>query len=194
LVRTSTDAAGALQTNEIGFAIQKPNATGRPCKVSRPACTLARGMHCGATVVEQGRWIVLSAALIAATGWAADKHGSLLDLKVRGMQRVDQAQYANASALALRGGTPFDIALTVAGAFEGSIQHVIQVNETSEAPSASRVTVLRDGLLDDSIRGERWDISLERTSAGAWRIREVKRAWRCWRGEEANRFAATACP
>jgi hypothetical protein len=110
------------------------------------------------------------------------------------MQRLAEAQYAEAKALASRGGTPLDIALAVAGSFEGRTQHVIQVNEGAEAPTASRVTVLRDGLLDDSVRGERWDISLERTADGVWRIKEVKRAWRCRRGAQTDSFAATRCP
>ena len=80
------------------------------------------------------------------------------------------------------------------GEFAGSTQHIIQINEGSEAPSASRITVVRDGLLDDSVRGERWDIVLQRTGAGRWRIAEVKRAWRCWRGEPTDRFATSLCP
>lgn len=143
---------------------------------------------------KKTRWIVLAAALIAAVAGAADRRASLIEVKVAGMQRVASTQYAAASALASRGGTPLDIALAVAGAFEGETQHVIQVNEGADAPTASRVTVLRDGLLDDSVRGERWDIALERNAAGQWQIKEVKRAWRCWRGAQTKWFAATPCP
>ena len=140
------------------------------------------------------KWIILSTALVAGGVEAGDRPARLADLKVAGMQRVEPARYAEATALAARGGTPVDIALAVAGPFEGSIQHVIQVNEGAEAPTASRVTVLRDGLLDDSVRGERWDIALERTAEGFWRIKEVGRAWRCRRGGQTGSFAATRCP
>ena len=140
------------------------------------------------------KWIILSAALVAAGAGAADRPASLADLKVAGTQRVDPARYAEAAALAARGGTPVDIALAVAGPFEGSSQHIIQVNQGVESPSASRVTVLRDGLLDDSVRSERWEIALQRTAAGAWSIKEVERAWRCRRGAQTDRFAATRCP
>jgi hypothetical protein len=109
------------------------------------------------------------------------------------MTVVAPANYAGASKLAERNGTPLDIALAIVGKFEGSTQHIIQVNEGSESPSASRVTVLRDGLLDDSVRGERWDITFSRNANGAWTIKEVKRAWRCWRGPQTDRFAATPC-
>jgi hypothetical protein len=145
-------------------------------------------------MVRQTRWFFGLVALIAATGWAADRPTSLTNVKVTGKQRVADAQYADASTLASRGGTPLDIALAVAGPFEGATQHIIQANEGAEAPTASRVTVLRDGLLDDSVRGERWEIALERTAAGLWRIKEVTRSWRCRRGAQTGSFGATRCP
>ncbi len=127
------------------------------------------------------RWIALSAALVAATGWAADRAGALADVKVVGRQRIAEAQYAQAKALAARGAAPLEIALSVAGPFEGRTQHVIQVNEGAEAPTAS-------------VRGERWDIALERTAEGGWRIKAVERAWRCRRGAQTGSFAASRCP
>jgi hypothetical protein len=145
-------------------------------------------------MVRQTRWIVLSAALFAATGLAADRRSSLLDVKVAGMQRIAATEYAEASALASRGGAPLAIALAIVGPFEGVTQHLIQVNQGSEAPTASRLTVVRDGLLDDSVRGERWEIALEKTAAGGWTISEVKRAWRCRRGAQTHSFAASRCP
>jgi hypothetical protein len=54
--------------------------------------------------------------------------------------------------------------------------------------------VVRDGLLDDSVRGLRWEVALERTQAGGWRIAEVKRAVRCRRGADTERFLAGPCP
>ncbi len=143
-------------------------------------------------------WVMVAAGLAAvrmgATTDAAEPCPALLAVPVVDMTRVDPGRYTAASALAAGGGTPVEIALRIAGAFEGSTQHVVQVNEGGEAPSTSRVTVVRDGLLDDAVRGERWDVDLERTTAGAWRIREVKRAWRCWRGARPDRFASERCP
>jgi uncharacterized protein len=136
----------------------------------------------------------LSAAQQTSTGGAATPPQSLANLPVLDMERVDPVKYTTASDLAARGSAPLDIALKIVGALEGSTQHIIQVNEGSEAPSASRITVLRDGLMDDSVRGVRWDIALEKTAANVWRIKEVKRAWRCWRGEQPDRFAAARCP
>jgi hypothetical protein len=136
---------------------------------------------------------LLSAMLIASPAWAADPPRPLMELPVIDMIPVDPADYAEASALAASGASPLDIALKIAGNSEAATQHIVQVNDRGEAPSRSRVTVLRDRLLDDSIRGERWDIALEKTPA-AWKIAEVKRAWRCRRGEFLDRFTAVSCP
>jgi hypothetical protein len=56
------------------------------------------------------------------------------------------------------------------------------------------VTVIRDGLLDDAVRSERWEVSLARTAAGTWEIGQVTRAWRCWRDVTTAGFAAKPCP
>ena len=139
------------------------------------------------------RWTILAAALIASLAEAADPPPSLASLRVASTKLVSPAEYREASAFAARGSAPIDIALKIVGEFAGSAQHIIQVNEGAESPSASRVTVIRDGLLDDSIRGERWDIVLQRTSAGTWEIKEVRRAWRCWRGAQVDRYVAAPC-
>lgn len=144
------------------------------------------------TAKRIGLSFALSAGLAAAVH--AESHCDLARLPVKDMTTVPVAQYVAASAVAARGGAPIEIALAVAGGFEGVIQHVIQRNSSSEAPAASGVAILRDGLLDDAIRGERWEIALERTSTGMWRIKEVKRAWRCRRGADPDRFTATRCP
>jgi uncharacterized protein len=136
---------------------------------------------------------VPSAAVIASTPAAGGSPPPLVDLPVVDMKLVDPVAYGAASDLAARGSAALDIVLKIVGGFEGSTQHIIQVNRGSEAPSASRITVLRDGLLDDSVRGVRWEIALEKTAAGVWRIQEVRQAWRCWRGKQTNRFAAVPC-
>jgi hypothetical protein len=137
---------------------------------------------------------LLSAMLVASPAWAADPHCPLMELPVTDMRLVDPADYAEASALAASGASPLDIALKIAGKSEAATQHIVQMNDRGEAPSRSSVTLLRDGFLDDSIRGERWDIALEKTPAAAWKIGEVKRAWRCRRGDFLDRFTAASCP
>jgi hypothetical protein len=139
-------------------------------------------------------WILIAAAALAPNAGAADAGASLQALPVADMKLVAPAQYRDASVVAARGGAPIEIALKIVGEFEGRMQEVVQANEGAESPSAARVTVLRDGLLDDSVRGDRWDVDLERAQAGAWRIKSVKRAWRCRRGGQFDRFGTGLCP
>lgn len=140
-------------------------------------------------------FIVLAAGAMAACMPPPDGPPfSLAGLPVADMASVPAPAYAGASALAAAGGSPVDIALAIAGPFEGTAQHIIQMNEGGEAPVSTRITVLRDGLLDDSVRGERWDIVLDRARPDGWTIREVRRAWRCRRGGDPERFTAALCP
>jgi uncharacterized protein len=135
-----------------------------------------------------------SAVQLASKVGAADSPLSLADLPVVDMERVDPAEYKAASDFAASGNAPLDIVLKIVGAFQGSTQHIIQENEAKEAPSVSRITVLRDGLMDDSVRGVRWDIALEKSTENVWKIMEVRRSWRCWRGEKTNMFTSKLCP
>jgi hypothetical protein len=63
-----------------------------------------------------------------------------------------------------------------------------------EDPTTTTVTVLRDGILDDSIRGIWHRIELTRSDHGNWRIVEMSRAYRCRRGCNQERFSQRACP
>jgi hypothetical protein len=138
--------------------------------------------------------LIFLAMLLASTVEAADRTHSLAELSVADSKRVPPEEYREAAAFAAHGNEPLDIVLKLVGKFEGAIQHMIQINEGSESPSACRITVMRDGLMDDSVRGERWDIALEKTAKNFWSIREVRRSWRCWRGEQTDRFATDLCP
>jgi hypothetical protein len=141
-------------------------------------------------------WSALALALTAPAA-AASELASLIDLPVAGKVIVPAPPYRDASPHASRAGNPVDVALGVAGPFEGRRQIIVQANEGAESPTASRVTLIRDGLLDDAVRSERWDIDLARTPAGTWEtweIRQVTKAWRCWRGGETAGFAARPCP
>lgn len=140
------------------------------------------------------KWVIFSAALLALPIGAADPPTPLAELPVVNSKLVPPEEYGTASAFAARGNAPLDIALKIVGKFEGSTQHIIQVNGGNESPSASSITVLRDGLMDDSVKSERWDIALQRTAESIWSIKEVRRSWRCRRGEKTNGFASNLCP
>ena len=134
------------------------------------------------------------ALCLLTTAVSASEPSSLVDLPVTGTAIVPASKYPAALSRAARSGSPVDIALSVAGAFEGARQVIVQTNEGAESPSASRVIVIRDGLLDDAMQTVRWDVFLTRKAAGAWQITEVTTAWRCWRGAKTAGLAAQPCP
>jgi hypothetical protein len=144
-------------------------------------------------LTKPSAWMMFSLALMAPAV-SASELAALIDLPVIGTALLPASKYRAASSRAARTGSPVDIALNVTGAFEGARQFIVQTNEGAESPAASRVTVIRDGLLDDAVRTERWDITLARTAAGSWEIREVTKAWRCWRAAMTASLAELPCP
>jgi hypothetical protein len=136
---------------------------------------------------------VLALAWVATAAAATDGL-SLLDLPVAGSVPVAATRYQAALSQAPRGAGPVELALRVAGPFEGANQLIAQANGGSESPSGAHVTLVRDGLLDDALRSERWDITLVRTAAGRWQVTAVTRAWRCRRGGQTEAFATQRCP
>ena len=160
----------------------------------RPLAGVCMGGVAKAPVVSRLQWAAFLAAILASPAWSADQPQSLADVPVTTTTVLSPEEYRAASALAAGASSPVDIALEVVGPFEGKTQHIIQDNEGSEAPSSAQVTVIRDGLLDDAISGERWDIALDKARSGVWNIKEVKKAWRCRRGEHPDEFATLSCP
>jgi hypothetical protein len=134
--------------------------------------------------MKPSAWMTFSLALMAPAV-SASGLTALIDLPVAASVLIATSQN--------RGTSPVEVALGVAGTFEGARQLIVQTHASAESPSASRVIVIRDGLLDDAVRTERWDITVVRTTAGPWEAMEVKKSWRCWRAQAAG-FAAQPCP
>ena len=139
------------------------------------------------------KWFAVGLTVVALGANSKEPALALSAWPVTGMQVVAPADYRSGAEAARTGATPVEIALKIVGPFEGATQHLIQANEGREVAVRSTVHVIRDGLLDDSVRGDRWEIALER-DADAWSIRHVKRAWSCWRGEDRLRFGTVRCP
>ena len=63
-----------------------------------------------------------------------------------------------------------------------------------EVSDTTVVIVVRDGFLDDSVRGDWHRIVYYRAGDGTWRVHEVQRAYRCWRGHHLTAFSSQLCP
>lgn len=68
-----------------------------------------------------------------------------------------------------------------AGRFQYSTLKIEQ-HSRAEAFEHARITVVREGLLDDSVRGNRWRFDVNRTADGRWRIDTLREDFSCRRG------------
>ena len=69
-----------------------------------------------------------------------------------------------------------------------------QVANTGEVPDEISFVMIRDGLLDDSVRGDWHQAILYRQDDGTWRLHELHRAFRCYRGESLDQYSGDVCP
>jgi hypothetical protein len=63
----------------------------------------------------------------------------------------------------------------------------------AEAADTAVVVITRDRFLDDSVRGDWHRIVLRRLGDWTWRLHEVRRAFRCWRGHHLESYSAEWC-
>jgi hypothetical protein len=86
-------------------------------------------------------------------------------------------------------------ALEFANAGEG--QSALTSVEAREGPEGNSgeatVTVTREGLADDSVHAVRYEILLERTEEGTWRLRSARRLQRCQPERGHQGFSAQLC-
>jgi len=88
---------------------------------------------------------------------------------------------------------PVSIALELLGPFPGRSVGITKTDGPGEAPRTSSVTIVQDGLPDDSVAGVWHRLSLVRGDDGSWSIVSVERAFRCARGGP-DAFQSELCP
>ena len=69
-----------------------------------------------------------------------------------------------------------------------------ELKNRSEGADATKIVCIRDGFLDDSIRGDWWEMDLRRMPDGTWRVSESRIAIRCWRSENTSAYQEKPCP
>jgi hypothetical protein len=91
-------------------------------------------------------------------------------------------------------GQPGQLPVEVATAFvknrlgeDGHFEyHRLSIEQVSEPETFDRVelSVVRDGLLDDSLKAVRQRLSLHRNGQGLWQIDRIREDFACWRGRK----------
>jgi len=72
---------------------------------------------------------------------------------------------------------------------------ILLSNERAENPLNSIITVVEEGYLDDSVRGQWFQFHLGReNSESAWNIKEIRQANLCGRMNSPKEFSKELCP
>jgi hypothetical protein len=65
--------------------------------------------------------------------------------------------------------------------------------EERDADDQPEIVVVLDRLADDSVRAERYVLSLERQDDSRLRLVSARRSWRCWEGRGHQDFSTELC-
>lgn len=68
-----------------------------------------------------------------------------------------------------------------------------QVRSVETTGGQAKVIAINDGLSDDSVRGERYELELMRQADGSWLPSRARRSWRCWPSRGHASFSAAPC-
>ncbi len=85
------------------------------------------------------------------------------------------------------------VALRFVGPFEGKLQHISRKNDSAESASRVEVIVIEEGYLDDSVRGARYKLVLEKDAHNIWDLLSAVKSWRCWPGRGHEDFSKKPC-
>ncbi len=93
-------------------------------------------------------------------------------------------------------GDPILIILNLLKISSSDARSIVMAKESSlsENPDRTTVSILRDGLLDDSIRGDWHYFELRKMNDQGWRFTEIRRAFLCRRGIQTEKLGKELCP
>lgn len=110
---------------------------------------------------------------------------------------VDYSEF-NKTILSARAGNedwvsdPVLISLKFTGPFEGRKQSIERVNENPESNKVVQVTIINDGLLDDSVKAEKFVVDMSNEN-DAWQITGAVKTVQCYKGRGHEDFSAEPC-
>jgi hypothetical protein len=76
------------------------------------------------------------------------------------------------------------VALKLVGEEIECSSRVIEVKSPPEEFASATITITDQGLLDDSVKGYKYRLRLEKRPDRTWRITEALKAWNCYRGHK----------
>ena len=146
------------------------------------------------------RFLMAVAMLLVAGSSPAESISDLLqgepaswaDLEVADLNaRIDEAVAASLDWP----DSPLQVTLQLFGSDNGVRQIALEeVKNKTEGADVTIVVYIRDGFLDDSVRGDWHEIHYRRLDDGTWRVSKARVAYRCMRGENTGEYQAVPCP
>jgi hypothetical protein len=122
------------------------------------------------------------------------------DAKVESWESVDPAPMNAQISAAVRSGedwpaSPLEATIRLFGGDRDT--RIVRFDESknrTEGADTTVVVLIRDGFLDDSVRGDWNKIIYELQTDRTWRIQSVQRAYRCYRGQNQDSYTRMRCP
>jgi len=88
---------------------------------------------------------------------------------------------------------PVTVSLKFTGPFEGLTQSIERKNDSAESAETTTVTITNEGLLDDSVMGEKFHLKLKRAEHGAWLVESAGKMIKCWAGRGHQSYSNKPC-
>jgi hypothetical protein len=89
---------------------------------------------------------------------------------------------------------PIQVVMEFMGSRHSPRVNIQREDQGAEVAHSTTVTVVEDGYLDDSVRGTWTRFKMKRTDNRMWRVVDIQRAYRCWRGHHKDSYSAQPCP
>ncbi|MEM7008848.1 MAG: hypothetical protein AAF462_06900 [Thermodesulfobacteriota bacterium] len=87
---------------------------------------------------------------------------------------------------------PVAVSLRYLGPFEGRSQTIQRTNPSAESSDTTQVVIINEGLLDDSIRAEKYEFTLK-TFNNRWVIYSEEKFRKCWPDRGHTNFSKKPC-
>jgi len=72
-------------------------------------------------------------------------------------------------------------------------QTIERIHKNPESSEAAEVIITNEGLLDDSVMGVKYKLTLKRIKNGAWVIESAGKAVKCWKGRGHTTYSKELC-
>ncbi len=87
---------------------------------------------------------------------------------------------------------PVVVSLRFIGLFEGRTQSIERINENPESFDTTQVTIINNGLLDDSVMAVKYKLNLKKVDS-VWIVDSAGRLVKCWKGRGHEDFSSEPC-